>query len=159
MFTRTLLFLVLGASLFAQAPADRPGSRFQPQYDGFMPPMNLRGLELTEAQKTQIKALREQHRATLRPKLDAAGQAQRTLRGAMMDPAVSVEELRKLHGTASQAQFEVMLEHRAQFQEILALLTPEQKAKLESMRKDRPRNPRFPPGPMPPAAPKQTPKL
>jgi Spy/CpxP family protein refolding chaperone len=44
--------------------------------------------------------------------------------------ATDAKALRALHDKASAAQFDLLLEHRALRQETLALLTPEQKAKL-----------------------------
>jgi Spy/CpxP family protein refolding chaperone len=90
----------------------------------------FRGLNLTEAQQTKLKAVHEGHRATFKAKQEAAGAAHMALREAMDSDATDAKALRSLHDKASVAQFDLLLEHRALRQETLALLTPEQRAKL-----------------------------
>lgn len=105
--------------------------------EGF--PMMMRGLELTEAQKASMKAIAEKHREAAKGKHEAAMAARKALHEAMMNPATSVDQLKALHEKASQARFELALDRRSMMQESMALLTPEQKAKAEKLRAERPK--------------------
>jgi len=116
--------LALGASLSAQAPGPGFGS-------GRGAGRGLMGLHLTEAQQVQVKAIHERHQAAFKAKGEVAGAAHKALREAMADPATDAKTLQALHEKASTAQFDLMLEHRAAQQEILPLLTAEQKAQFE----------------------------
>ena len=121
--------LAIGTSLSAQAP--RPG--FGPGLGSMAGGRGLRGLNLTEPQQTQVKAIHEKHQAALKAKGEAAGAAHTALFDAMKNPATDAGTLKTLHDKASSAQFELMLEHRAVQQEILPLLTPEQKTQFEKL--------------------------
>lgn len=114
--------LALGASLSAQGRGP-----------GFGPGRGLRSLNLTEAQQTQVKAIHEHHQAAFQAKMEAAQAAHKALREAMANASTDAKTLQALHEKASAAQFAVMLEHRAVRQEILPLLTAEQKAQFEKM--------------------------
>lgn len=114
--------LALGASLSAQGRGP-----------GFGPGRGLRSLNLTEAQQTQVKAIHERHQAAFQAKMEAAQAAHKALREAMANASTDAKTLQALHEKASAAQFAVMLEHRAVRQEILPLLTAEQKTQFEKM--------------------------
>jgi Spy/CpxP family protein refolding chaperone len=120
--------LALGASLSAQDPGPGPGSR---PSQGRGAGRGLMGLNLTEAQQAQVKAIHERHQAAFKAKGEVAGTAHKALREAMANLATDTKSLQALHEKASAAQFDLMLEHRAAQQEILPLLTPEQKAQFE----------------------------
>lgn len=116
--------LALGASLSAQNPGPGFGS-------GRGAGRGLMGLHLTEAQQAQVKAIHERHQAAFKAKGEVAGAAHKALREAMANPATDTKTLQALHEKASAAQFDLMLEHRAARQEILPILTAEQKAQFE----------------------------
>jgi Spy/CpxP family protein refolding chaperone len=116
--------LLLGPVLHAQGQG--PGKHVHRiNHQGFM------GLNLTETQQTQIKALRDQHQAAFKTKGEAALDARKALRNAMMKPETDVATLKALHDKAAAAQFEMLLERRSMHQEMLPLLTPEQRSQLE----------------------------
>ncbi|WP_243302414.1 Spy/CpxP family protein refolding chaperone [Geothrix oryzisoli] len=120
--------LALGASLSAQDPGPGPGFRHG---HGRGAGRGLMGLHLTEAQQAQVKAIHERHQAAFKTKGEAAGAAHKALREAMADLATDTKTLQALHDKASAAQFDLLLEHRAAQQEILPILTAEQKAQFE----------------------------
>jgi protein CpxP len=91
-------------------------------------------LNLTEAQKTSLKALREKHEAALTAKREALRDAQGALRKALQDPAASEAQLRPLHERASAARFELLLAARSLRLERRAILTPEQREKAAELR-------------------------
>lgn len=119
--------LALGASLSAQGFGPGPGrGRGPAAFEG----RGLRGLNLTEAQKAQVKAIHERHQATLKARAEVAMSARTAMREAMGNPATDTKVLQGLHEKVSAAQFDLLLEHRALRQEILPILTPEQQAKF-----------------------------
>jgi len=147
--------LALGTSLHAQGcgPGFGPG----PGRGGFGrgDGRGLMGLHLTEVQQTKVKAIRDHHAAALQAKMEATQAAHKALREAMQNATTEAKTLQALHEKASAAQFDLMLEHRAVHQEILPLLTPEQKAQFEKGRMGmgprggRGRGPGAGPGPRP----------
>ena len=91
-------------------------------------------LNLSEAQKTSIRAIREKHRPGLVSRRDAARQAHLALRTALQDANASDATLRALHDKASAARFEVLLAQRSVHHEVEAVLTPEQRLKAAELR-------------------------
>jgi len=125
----TVALLAIGAALSAQdrGPGFGPGRGHAGEGRG------LKSLNLTEAQQTQVKAIHDKHQATMKAKLDAALSARKALHEAMATAATDAATLKGLHDKASAAQFDLLLEHRAIRQEILPLLTAEQKAQFEKL--------------------------
>ncbi|WP_243304313.1 Spy/CpxP family protein refolding chaperone [Geothrix oryzisoli] len=93
-----------------------------------------RALNLTEAQRTSIQAIREKHRPDLLAHREAMRQARAALRTALQDPATPEARLRTLHDQASSARFDLLLAARAARQEVQSVLTPEQRARAAEMR-------------------------
>ena len=93
-----------------------------------------RHLELTEAQKASILAIRDKHRSDLVLRRDAVKHAQIDLRSALQDPGTPEPQLRALYDKASAARFDMILAQRSVRMEIRAILTPEQRAKAAEMR-------------------------
>ena len=90
------------------------------------------GLNLTEAQQTKVQAIHDHHAAAIQTKADADHAAHQALHEAMGNASTDAKTLRALHDKASAAQLDLMLEHRAVQQEILPLLTPEQKTQFDA---------------------------
>jgi len=124
-----LALTAIGASLSAQGAGYGPGrGRGQgPMGEG----RGLRGLNLTEAQRAQVKAIHDKHQASVQAKQEVAVAARKAMHEAMASTATEAGTLKGLHEKVSAAQLDLMLERRAIRQEILPLLTPEQKAKFE----------------------------
>ena len=91
-------------------------------------------LNLSDAQRTSIRSIRETHRAELLLKRDAVKQAQASLRAALREAATPEAQLRALHDKASAAQIEMLLTRRVVRQQVQAVLTPEQREKVAEMR-------------------------
>lgn len=126
--------LAIGGALQAQPKlqAEPQAPRRGPEFRcgrgmgrGFM------GLNLTEAQQAQVKAIHDRHQAAIQAKAEAAGAARKAMHEAMASAATDTKALKALHEKVSAAQFDLLLEHRALRQEILPLLTPEQKTQFE----------------------------
>jgi Spy/CpxP family protein refolding chaperone len=117
--------LLIGSSLQAQIPGG--GMRaHRMNRQRFMA-----GLNLTDAQKTQIKALREQHQAAIKVKAQTAMEARKAMRAALVKPETDTATLKALHDKVAATQFDMLLERRSLHQEILPLLTPDQRAQIE----------------------------
>lgn len=121
-------FLAIGTALSAQGPGFGPGHGRGP---AFGEGRGLRGLNLSEAQQTQVKAIHDKHQVAFKAKGETAQAAHKALREAMADATTDAGTLKVLHDKASAARFDLMLERRAVRQEILPLLTAEQKATFE----------------------------
>jgi len=117
--------LAIGTALSAQ------GSSFGPGRGPLGEGRGLRGLHLSEAQQAQVKAIHDKHQAAFKAKGETAQAAHKALFEAMQNTATEASTLKALHDKASAAQFDLLLEHRAARQEILPLLTAEQKARFE----------------------------
>ena len=97
----------------------------------------LRGVNLTDAQQQQIRALTEQHREQNRAwseRLQAAVEAQR--KAAAANP-VDEQAIRLAAQNVAEAQAEVMIAQAKLRFAVFALLTPEQRAQAEQARAER----------------------
>jgi Spy/CpxP family protein refolding chaperone len=91
-------------------------------------------LNLTEAQQTGIRSIREKHRPDFLQRRAAMQHAQIDLRTALQDSATPDAQLRILYDKAAAARFEMMLARRSVHKEVQALLTPEQRAMAAELR-------------------------
>jgi protein CpxP len=97
----------------------------------------LRGVNLTDAQQQQIRALMEQHREQNRAwseRLQTAVEAQR--KAAEANP-VDEQAIRLAAQNVAEAQAEVMIAQAKLRSAVFALLTPEQRAQAEQTRTGR----------------------
>lgn len=108
----------------ASAPRPRKEDR-QPRMQEHLE----RALHLTDAQKTTVGEIRGKHKAALETKRAAAQSAHKAFSEAMRNPDAKPEDLKTLHRAQADASLDLLLEHRAQRQEIRAILTPEQREK------------------------------
>ena len=133
MLFRSLSCLALAALLAVPLVAQRggPGPGGVPGLD----PMVLHALDLSEAQHAALKAILDAHQQEARAKEEVLHTAEAALETGMLDATTTVDQLKALHGSVSQAQFQMLLVHRAVLQEALVLLTPAQTAKLEKLKK------------------------
>jgi len=121
----------LGTTLSAQAPEAGPGRGRGPMRGGPMQGHGFKGLNLTTDQQAKVKAIHESHQAAFKAKGDAAQAAHKALFEGLANAATDTAALKALHDRASAAQFDLLLERRAVRQEVLPLLTAEQKAQFE----------------------------
>lgn len=94
----------------------------------------LRGLDLTDAQKEQIKQIRESHSATIKSLREQVHTVMRDVhqanQGTTFDEAAVSQKLAQI----APLQAKLMAEEFKIRQETLAVLTAEQKAKMEQLR-------------------------
>lgn len=89
----------------------------------------VRGLDLTDAQKTQIKTLMETNRTAMQPSFEEA----RSLHMKKRDGSITETEQARLE----QIKTEMKASSEQLRLTVLGLLTPEQNAKLEQMKAER----------------------
>lgn len=107
---------------------------------GLAPGQIARTLDLSEAQRSSLRSIREKHRPELQMKRDAARRARADLRAALGDLSVPEVRLRALHDQVAAAQFELRLARRSVRSEVQAVLTPEQReraAALQALARER----------------------
>ena len=135
------LALIVGAGVppaLAQAPVAAPApqaARADKPHGPeawFLGPMADR-LKLTDAQKTAIKAVFDQHRPGLEANRKAVRAARHDLMEALGKPDTPEDTLKTLHRTASDLEFQGQLERRAMRREIRTVLTPDQREQVARM--------------------------
>ena len=97
----------------------------------------FRNLDLTDAQKAQMKQIRESHSQTLRPLMAQIRAKRQEIRqasqGGTFNEALVAQKLSEI----APLEAKLMGEQSRLHQETLAVLTAEQKAKLEQSREQR----------------------
>jgi protein CpxP len=95
---------------------------------------SFRNLNLTDAQKTQMKQIRNSHSQNLRPLMEQVRAKRQEIRqaseGGTFDEALVTQKLNEI----APLEAKLMGERSKLHQEMLAVLTPDQKAKLEQQR-------------------------
>ena len=95
---------------------------------------SFRNLDLTDAQKTQMKQIRDNHSQSLRPLLEQVRAKRQEIRqaseGGTFDEALVTQKLNEI----APLEAKLMGERSKLHQEMLAVLTSDQKAKLEQQR-------------------------
>jgi Spy/CpxP family protein refolding chaperone len=97
----------------------------------------LRGLDLTDAQREQVRAIFTEQAGALRERMQAARGAQQELRALALSPNFDSGRAREFADTAAKAQADLALMRAESMSKVVALLTPEQRAKLEQRREHR----------------------
>jgi protein CpxP len=97
----------------------------------------FRNLDLTDAQKAQMKSIRESHRQSVQPLMEQIRAKRQEIRQASADgtfnEAVAAQKLSEI----APLEAKLMGERTKLHQEMLSVLTAEQKAKLEQQREQR----------------------
>jgi protein CpxP len=122
---------------FAQGPRGGPGGRGRP--DGFGAGLGLpiRQLNLTEAQRTQLQQIREEHRDEMESatrKLAAARDAQRA---AIESVPADEAKITSLTQDMTQAEVDVAIQAARLNTAIWGVLTKEQRTELTKLRAER----------------------
>ena len=148
--TPLLLAIIVGSLtfVFAQKKDDdqkefhggRQGFRPPPPggMRGGMPPHILERLNLTDDQKTQVKALHEAAEASSKSYFDAVKSADDKIKTMMDGGTFSEEQARQILTKKSQALTELELIHLKTDQAVKNILTAEQKTQLETLKKQAP---------------------
>jgi len=110
--------------------AQRPGP-------GWQAGLALRALDLTEAQREQVRQLTQQHQVQIRPLLDRAQAAQEAQRQAVEAIPFSEPQIRSAAQALAEIETELAVQRARVQADIYALLTPEQQGRLQKMRAER----------------------
>jgi Spy/CpxP family protein refolding chaperone len=126
-------------------PHDRP---FGP---GFGHGRLAEELGLSDEQKSQLEALRRRQQETLKPLAETARQAHESFRSALEADGTDAATVGQAALAMHAAEKKLRAAHGAAFEEMKAILTPEQRDKLEKMHEGRKgtRGPWGPGGPGP----------
>ena len=121
----------------AQEPARPPhGREFGPGGPGGpgFGPRLAEDLGLSDDQKAQLEALRGKQREALRPLMESARQAHETFQTALDAESADATAIGQAALAMKAAEKKLRAAHDAAFEEMKAILTPEQAAKLEQAR-------------------------
>lgn len=98
---------------------------------GFKPMKKMaEELNLTEAQKTQMKTIQESGRDNMKAQREALKASKKALSDAVASPTSTKEQLVAAHEKFAQAKLEMMRQQFSKVVEMRAILTPEQLAKF-----------------------------
>jgi protein CpxP len=101
------------------------------------PMLPLRQLDLTDAQRTQVRQLVEQHRAEGRPLMERLRAAADAQRQAMEVVPADEGRIRTAMEELARVQADLAVQRARLQSEIVALLTPEQQERLQQLRAGR----------------------
>ena len=110
-----------------------PGGPGKPGGPGFGPRL-AEELGLSDDQKAQLEALRGKQRETLRPLMESARQAHEAFQTALDADNPDAAAVGQAALAMKAAEKKLRAAHDAAFEEMKAILTPEQAAKLEQAR-------------------------
>ena len=97
----------------------------------------LRGLDLTEAQREQVRGIFKEQAPAMRERMEIARKAHQELRAASLAPGFDSARARELADTAAKALADAAVLRAEAMSKVVALLTPEQRAKLDERRAKR----------------------
>lgn len=135
-----LASLLVAGSLAFAAPAAvqaHPGGGFGGEPRAGM--QSLRRLDLSEAQRDQIFKLFHDQAPAMRERIKTVRSAQEELRMAASAPSFDSARVRQLADAAGKAHADAAYARAEMMSKVAALLTPEQRAKLNEIRSRGPR--------------------
>jgi protein CpxP len=97
----------------------------------------MRALNLTEAQREQLEAMREQQREAMRPVMEQQRELRKQVREALESGSRDAAKIGQLEIQAFELRQQMRAAREKQHEAFLAVLTPEQKAQWEKMRDER----------------------
>ncbi len=95
-------------------------------------------LDLSEEQQAQLRGLMEPMREASRQQMRSMKEARKTLREAMNAEPYDAAQVQQLAEAQGNAVTEMILKRAETSQQIRALLTPEQRAELDTLRSNKP---------------------
>lgn len=126
------LCLVIAAPALAQRPP--PGEEGRRHKKGGVVKKVLRQLDLTEEQKTQVRAIGEKFRKNMKPQRDAIRAAQDKVHQALLAEPFSESKARSAFRQASLLREDQFIARAKMMEEINKLLTPEQREKFKKIK-------------------------
>jgi Spy/CpxP family protein refolding chaperone len=111
-----------------------PGPMGQAGPQGMREMMPLGRLDLTEAQRAQVRSLTDTHRAATEPVLERARTARQALHAAVTASTVDEGAIRARSAELASAEADLAVARARLHADITKILTPEQRAELEANR-------------------------
>jgi protein CpxP len=130
--------LATGIVAFAQGPRGGPGGRGRG--DGFGAGglgIPLRQLNLTEAQKTQLEQIREQHRAEMETAMKKLATARQAQRAAIESVPADEAKITSLTQDLTQSEVDVAIQSARLNTAVWNVLTDAQRTELKKLRAER----------------------
>jgi protein CpxP len=127
------LLMAVGALAQNPAPTPPPHGFGHGGFGGPMFGMFFHHLDLTDAQKAQFKQIMTQERPTLKPLMQQMEQGENQLRQLELSGNFSEDQARTIAAAQSQNATELMVQHARIENELIQILTPDQKTKLGQM--------------------------
>ena len=148
--------LMIGATIFAVAQEGHMEGPPRPHGDGPPPPPEdmmehiSRELNLSDAQKTQAKAILDAERAATDPLEAKSEEIHKQIEATVVNGQFDETQVRALADQAGQLSADMMVEHIRAHTKLFSILTPEQRVKALEMHKRMggPGGPHGPGGPM-----------
>jgi protein CpxP len=128
--------LAVTTTLLAQPGHSGPGGRMHGEHGGWgfgFGPETFRELDLTDAQRTQIRTLWDEHRDEIRAAADKLGAAWRAQEEAVKAVPADEAQIRTRGEELGTAQTEMALAHSRLYTAMVQVLTAEQQAKLKQL--------------------------
>lgn len=127
--------LIIGATVFALAQHPGMGEKMRSHGPGDMVEHMSRELNLTDAQKDQVKALLEAQRATEEERHTKLDELRKQIDAATANGQFDENAVRNLANQQSQLMADEMVDHLRLHSKIYGLLTAEQRTKADQMMK------------------------
>jgi hypothetical protein len=93
----------------------------------------LRFLDLTETQQKAVRTILDRRRPVQAARMREVAERESALRQGLEDPALSEAQIRGLQAAESEARLQAVLEERAAFLEVHAVLSGDQQAKAQRL--------------------------
>jgi protein CpxP len=132
-----VMALAIAVPIAIAQSKDAGGHRHGMRGGGHMAGAGFRNLDLTDAQKTQMKQIRENHSASLRPLMEQVRAKRQEIRQASAGGTFNETLVTQKLNEMAPLEAKLMGERSRLHQEMLAVLTADQKAKLEQSQADR----------------------
>jgi protein CpxP len=123
-----------GAALFAQGASGRGGARpGGPGARGFDAGFALGQLDLSDAQKTQVRDVVQRHRQQLQPTMQRLEEAMQAQRGAVNQVPVNEAAVRQAAASVASVQADLAVEQARLHADVWNILTPDQQEKAKQL--------------------------
>jgi protein CpxP len=140
----SIAMLMAGSVFVAAQDKAGAGGGHPPMHEGRMPPPGgefgpmmiehmSRALSLTEAQKTEAKAVLDAARPTVEPLMKKQDELHQQLEAATANGQFDEAQVRALATQQAQTMVELTVEHERLKAKLFSLLTPEQRTKAQQM--------------------------
>ena len=131
------LAMILGMVLVAEARGPFPGAHGRFAGQGWMSLKSLLELDLSDAQKTEILKITNQHEEEMAALRQQSFQARKDLRKALRSEPLNENDLRKAYQALSSVMEEHLVQGARMRAELKQILTPEQQELLKKQRGQR----------------------